>query len=452
MTRDGSQASDKSGPRPRRLFAAVLAAVSLLGGAHAAWTQAVPAAEASPISTGFSLPTLGGSLQWAATAYGSLDWGYYNQSGVAKGIGFSGDLAYLSESKFHPFSLVFAGGRTWGFSGLPNYGFASLGMSQLVNVGRWNYTFSDYVSYLPQTSTGGGSGVVGVGDLGVPPVQVGPDAGQGVLTNYSPQISNNVAGSVQRAVTGKTTLDASGSYYILRYINGPGSSGGYGLENDTVTGSAGFSHRLDARNTYGANYAYSSYIFLKNLSNGVPEPNFVSQTVSMTYTRHLSRKLDLSLAAGPEWTSINLTQNTSTLNAYADASLSYTMELAHLGLGYVRSTNSGYGVTGGSLSDSITFNASRVYGRVWSAAANAAWTRTASLPTPNATQYDFKTLVAGFQISRALARNVSAYASYTIEDQTHASQLGTVNLFDGTNNIVGLGITYSPASRRLGRP
>jgi len=389
-------------------------------------------------------------LQWAVSASSSLDWGYYSGSGAAVGTSVSGDVAYLSESKYHPFSMVLAAGNTWGWSGEPSYRFASLGLSQLINVGRWNFTISDNVSYLPETATSGLSGVPGVGDLGVPPIQVGPDSGQGLLTNYSPQVSNTAGASVQRQITGKTAFNASGSYSILRFVNG--SNGGFGLENDTRTGSAGFTHRLNARSTFGGNYAYSSFIFLNNLSHGVPEPNFASQIASFTYSHQVSRRLSFNLAAGPEWTKMSQGQASQSLNAYVDASGNYTTEFGHMSATYVRSTNSGFGVVGGSLSDSITFSASHLYGKVWNTATTVAWTHTSSLPTPNATPYNFKTLVAGFQVSRALARSLSAFASYTVEDQTNASTFGTVNLFDGINNVVGFGITYSPVSRRFTRP
>jgi hypothetical protein len=283
-------------------------------------------------------------------------------------------------------------------------------------------------------------------------VQIGPDSGQGLLTNYSPEVNNIAGASALRQITGKTALNASGSYSILRFVDGPGSSGNYGLESDGVTGSAGFTHRVNARDTFGGNYAYSSYIYLQNLSNGVPEPNFVSQTASFTLTHRVNRKLNFSLAAGPEWTQINFAQNSVTLNAYADASLNYASEFSGLSLAYVRSTNGGSGVVGGSLADSISFSATRRVGRVWGLAGNLAWTHTTSLPTPGATPYDFQTLIAGFQASRALARNLSGYASYTFEDQSHASSVGTVDFFDGKNNVIAFGVTYSPVSRRFARP
>jgi len=444
--------SESSGRRAGRFAIALIAVAVPLFAVGGASAQALPAAEASPISTGFSIPSVGGSLHWAVSASSSLDWGYYSQSGAATGVALSGNVGYLSQSTYRPFSLVATGGRSWGWSGQPSYEFASLGMSQGINVGRWSFTFSDNVSYLPQTAIGSLSGIAGLGDLGVPPVQTGPDIGQGALTNYSPQVSNTGGASMQRQITGKTALNASGSYSILRFVGGSGSSGAIGLENDSVTGSAGLNHRLNARNTFGGNYTYSSVIFLQNTSNGIPEPNFISQSGSLTYTHQVNRRLSFNLAAGPQWTTISLGKRSTSLNAYADATLNYATEFARMGLGYVHGTNAGYGVVGGSLSDSVTFSASHSFSQVWNTAANLGWTHTTQLPSQNAiTTFDLKTVIVGLQVSRALARSLSAYASYTFEDQTSGSTGSTINLFSGKNNIIAFGVTYSPASRRVGR-
>jgi len=272
------------------------------------------------------------------------------------------------------------------------------------------------------------------------------------LTNYSPQVSNIAGASVQRQITGRTALNASGSYSILRFVGGSGSSGAIGLENDSITGSAGLTHRLDARTTFGGNYAYTSVIFLRNGSNGIPEPNFISQSATLTYTHQVNRKLSFNLAAGPQWITISLAKRATSLNAYADATLSYATEFARMGLSYVHGTNAGYGVVGGSLSDSVTFSASHRFSQVWNTAANFGWTRTTQLPNQNViATFDVKTLVTGLQVSRALARSLSAYASYTFEDQSGSSTGNTINLFSGKNNIIAFGVTYSPASRRVGR-
>lgn len=434
----------------KSLCVGIVLVLGMLAGSAAAHGQAIPAAEASPISTGFSIPTIGGSLRYAVSASESLDWGYYSQSGVAAGTNLSGDLAYVSQSKYHPFSMVLAGGRTWGTHGEPSYEFANLALSQVFNAKRWNFVIADAVSYLPNTATFGISGVPGLGDLGVSPIQVGPDTGQGLLTNYSPQVNNIASASVGRQITGKTAINASGSYTVLRFLNGANSNASFGLESDATTGSAGFTHRLSARSSYGANYAYSAVIFKMNRSLAIPAPNFASQTATFTYTRQLNRRWGLNLAAGPEWVKLNSSPSTG-LSAYADASVDYGTEFGHMGLSYVRSTSAGWGVVGGAVSDAVTFQASRIYSRVWQASANVAWTHSTSLPAPNVVQFDFQTEVAGFQVSRAIGRSLSGYASYILENQSHPSTNGTIDLFGGLNNVLGFGVTYSPAAKHFGR-
>jgi hypothetical protein len=56
----------------------------------------------------------------------------------------------------------------------------------------------------------------------------------------------------------------------------------------------------------------------------------------------------------------------------------------------------------------------------------------------------------GGQVSRAIARSLSCYASYTLEDQS-VSAISTVDVFSGKSQVVGFGITYSPSALHLGR-
>ena len=192
---------------PALLF--VMVAPSMLG-------QALPAAEAAPISTGFALPRAAGTLNYAVSASEGLSWGLYGNQGAASGTSLTGDLGYISNSKLYPFSAVFSGGHSWSTtgSGQPSYSFLNLGMSQVLNVKKWSIVVSDGANYIPATPTTGLSGVPGVGDLGVSPVQVGADTGQGILTNYSSRVNDTVTGGVQRPLTGKTSFSASGSYGI----------------------------------------------------------------------------------------------------------------------------------------------------------------------------------------------------------------------------------------------
>ena len=304
------------------MVAAGVFLVALLMAAPAAIGQALPAAEAAPISTGFSLPRTAGTLNYAVSASESILWGYSGRAGTTSSTNLTGDLAYLSNGKRYPFSAVFSGGRSWGTSGGPSYSFLNLGMSQVLNAGRWNIVLSDSVSYLPGTPSVGLSGVAGVGDLGVTPnpgpIQVGIDTGQGVLTNYSTRVGNTATGTLQRQITGKTSIDGTGSYSILRFLDNTGSTVNSGLDSSAVTGGGGISHQLNARNTFGANYAYSSYNYSGD-TFGIPAPGFTSQTASLQYSHKFSRKLEITLNGGPNWSSENLSGSSQSLSLYVNA-------------------------------------------------------------------------------------------------------------------------------------
>jgi hypothetical protein len=421
----------------------VIAAFALVASfSRSAFGQALPAGEAAPISTGFELPRTAGTLQYSASVNESLSSGYYNSSGVSTSTGVTGDLAFISASKLYPFSMVFSGGRSWSTSGQPSSLFLNLGLSQVITTSRWNFVLSDSVSYLPETASAGLSGIPGTGDLGVPPIQVGDDSGQGVLTGFSTRVGNVASVSAGRSLTGATSLQMSGSYTILRFV---GNSADNGIDSDSEAGSIGLNHRLDARNNIGGNYAYSRFTYGS-------QPGFASQTASLNYSRQLSRRLNMSVAAGPQWSNSNSggpDQSTS-INLFASANLSYSDSFASYSLGYSRGNNSGSGVIQGADSDSVHFVAQRTFDRVWNGAVTAAYTHTNSLPYSNTPAFTSETVVFGAQLSRAVARNLSAYASYTLENQTTPTSVAGVNVFTGFFQIASFGLTYSPTSIHFG--
>jgi hypothetical protein len=93
-----------------------------------------------------------------------------------------------------------------------------------------------------------------------------------------------------------------------------------------------------------------------------------------------------------------------------------------------------------------------MFARVWSCGYTAAYTQTGSLGSTIALPYSFHTEVAAFQVSRAIARSLSGYASYTLENQTNSSTAGTSDVFDGLFQVVAFGLTYSPSATHFGRP
>ena len=421
--------------------------------------QALPAASASPISTGFSLPSTSGTLQYALSASQSLSSNYLGNSGVASFTNLTGDLAFIASSSLDPFSAVFTGGRSWSDSGQPSYNYLNLSLSQAVNTHRWVFTLSDAVNYMPQTASTGLSGIPGAGDLGVAPVPTGvtpaptsANPGQGVLSGFSTRVANTSSLSLQRQITGKTSLNASGSYVLTRFLNNSGSStvpSSAGLDSDGDSASAGLSHRIDARNSLAGNFAYARNTY-SGTSSAIRQPGFSSQTASLQFAHLFTRKLSTSLAAGPQWTSIDSPGLTPALSLFANLSANYTGEFSHASVAYSRSTNSGFGVVGGAISNSVTFSAGRVCDRVWLVALTAAYTQTSDLPSAVTLPFTFHTTVAGVQVSRALTRTLSAYASYTLQKQSTQGTAAAVDLFSGLSNVAGFGLTFSPSAVRLG--
>jgi len=434
----------------RNLQLAALLAAVLLASAPRARAQALPAAEATPISTGFTLPHAAGSLTYAVSASESIATNNYGNSGTSAYTNLSGDLAFITNSQRDPFSLVFSGGRSWTTSSQSSYSFLNLAMSQVLNLRRWNFVLSDSVSYLPGTAAAGLSGVAGVGDLGAGSINTGVDTGQGVLTGYSTRVSNSSSLSIQRQITGKTSIYAAGSYSITHFLSDSASSGDNpGLDSEGETASLGLSHRIDERNSIGAGYAYSRSDYIGN-NYGISEPGFSSQTVTGQYSHQFSRKLGFSASAGPEWTRPDTSGSATSTSLFVDLSATYASQFARSTLSYTRSTNSGFGVVGGSLSDSINFSTSRTFNRVWLCSANAAYTRTQNLPSFDSAPFTIYTELAGGQVSRALGRSFSTYLSYTIENQSNQGTAPAIDLFNGLTQVVAFGLTYSPSAFHLG--
>ena len=440
--------------------------------------QALPAA--SPISTGFSLPSTSGTLQYALSASQSVTSNYLGNSGVASFTNLTGDLAFITSSSRDPFGAVFTGGRSWSTSNQPSYNYLNLSLSQAVNTHRWTFTLSDAVNYMPQTASTGLSGIPGAGDLGVTPVptganpgptgvnpvQTGPtpgqpgptpaptsaNPGQGVLSGYSTRVTNTSSLSLQRQITGKTSLNASGSYSLIRFLNNSGSStvpSSAGLDSDGDSAGAGLSHRINARNSLAGNFTYARNTY-SGSGPGIRQPAFSSQTASLQVSHQFTRKLGAVAAAGPQWTSIDSPGLTPALSLFANLSANYTGEFSHASLAYSRSTNSGFGVVGGAISNSVIFSAGRIVDRVWLVALTTAYTQTSDLPSAVTLPFTFHTTVAGVQVSRALTRTLSAYASYTLQKQSTQGTASAVDLFSGLSNVAGFGLTFSPSAVRLG--
>ena len=429
------------------------AAISLLlvltSFAGSAWGQATQPANApgvpAPSFQGFQLPRLNGSFQYAITASELATTGsYLGANGIDYLTTISGDIAYVSQSKARPFSLVYSGGYFATSDGQPSVFYQNLSLSQVLLTRSWDFVLSDSVSYLPQSATIGLSGIAGVGDLGVAPVQIGPVSSQGILTGYATQVDNITTASVERKVTGSTWIQGSGSLMLLRFV---GASASAGIDSNMETASVGPSHRIDARNTVSANYTYARFTF-----SGTPF-SFTSQGVNLEYFHRFSRKVIMDVSMGPQRTTSSPGPNQAFTTLAANITSSYTGKSSVASINYTRGTYGGAGVAQGALTDDVGVVGTRALGTQWTASVSGDYVRSSSLPFLYTPPFTINTIIGGVQTSRALGRNFFAYASYTAQQQSIQSKPGpaaTLNAFNGFSQVIGIGLTYSPASVHLG--
>ena len=404
---------------------------------------------ASPF--GFTLPATLGTLTYSLSGSESFVTGYGNGD-VDYTTALSGNLAYLSNSTEHPFSLVYSGGYlysdvTGGSAAQGVYPgqassttFQSLAFSQEFQTKRWVFLIADAVSYLPQSPTTGLSGIAGVGDLGIDPVQNGLEPDQSILTDYGSRVSNGLNGSASWQTTSRVSLEASGAWQTLRFLDGQG------IDSNSYSGTFGPSYRYDERNTFAASGYYSRSTF--SSYNQVIE----SDGVTFQYNHVWSRRFSTSVGAGPQFThgsgTIPFPNQTS---VSAQVSANYTGERTTGNLSYSRGSNAGSGVLLGALSDTVSAGLSRPLSRNWIVAANLGYSRSSSLAAFPGFAADTQSIFGGIQGSRRISRSLSGYLSYTAIDQSVSNSAATVNAFSGLNHVISAGITFSPAAIHHGR-
>lgn len=411
--------------------------------------QALPTAPLP--STGFGLPQLNGEVSYAITASQTFQLGYNGVSGSnVASTNISGDVAYLSRNETHPFSLIYSGGFLGSESAqYPNSTFQNLAVSQVLRYRRNTVVFADTVSYLPQSPITGLSGIPGVGDLGVNPVQAGTYfTGPGILTQFQKRVSNYVSGSEIYDLSGKTSLHGTGSYGILRFLgDGPlGSNGGTttSFDSDQFGGSGGFTHQIDRRNSYGASYVYSRFTYKD-------QPyTFSSSSILGEYTHHFTPNLVFNGSVGPQINSSSLFTNTATSVATL-LSLTYAAQRSSYALSFSRGSNNGSGVVQGALSNSVGFTGQHRFGRSTSGAATISYTHSTSIPSLVLGQFSADSVVTGAQINQGLGRAFSVYGSYTLQRQSTTNAAFSTLAYNGLTQILGFGITYSPTSLHMGK-
>jgi hypothetical protein len=422
-----------------------MAPIMLLALGSLAQAQDVPAAVSSTPTFGFSLPSVEGTLTYSLSGAESLVTGY-GGGGTDNTTSLSGNFAYLSSSPNKPFSLVYSGGYL--YSSVPGYPgsttFQNLAASQVLTTKNWNFVVDDAVSYLPEAPTTGLSGIPGVGDIGVEPVQIGDQPTQSILTDYATRVGNGLNGGATRRITASLSVNGSASWHVLHFF------GNDGVDSTEELGSVGSSYRIDARSSASANvnYAYTNDTYL-----GKSYP-FVAEGITLQYQRQIGRFFSVSVAAGPQrrvGSGLTASLIPSEITVVGNAGISYTRRSTTADISFSRGTNSGSGVLIGALTDTVVGSVRRQFDRNWKGALTASYSESSQLEQIAGYDENFKGTYGGGQVSRRLGRSFSGYFSYTAVTQRGNYTGSTQTALSGLRQVFAVGVTYSPGAQHLGR-
>ena len=296
--------------------------------------QSVPAQTGSPLYTGFQMPTVNGTLNWAVNAGVREVFGYTQQiSNVTYGT-VSANVGFISPSVRMPTTISYTGGYLATTGTYPSAFFHDFSISQVYDTRKFRFTATDQLRYLPDTPANGIYGIVGTGTT------VGTTGTQGALIPFATRISNMADGNASFMITGKTSVDATALYDIQRF---PGYTGG--IQTNTLGFDGGVLHRINPLESWGVRGTYStfSYVYVTG--------TFQTEGGVLMYKRQINRRLLIDLAAGPQYIGAStLTKRPSTLSYNADVSASYVGSLEHaltFTAAYKRATTGGAGLIAG---------------------------------------------------------------------------------------------------------
>ncbi|MDE1178114.1 MAG: hypothetical protein PW789_16170 [Edaphobacter sp.] len=422
--------------------------------------QAAPAATPTGSTTSAADQTprpwfADGTVHYALSATELFQFGYYGSGNVTTTTAFSGNVGYMTLSQTHPFTLIYSGGVLIGQGGQGTTTYHNVAVSQSLIKGKWIMGITDSFSFLPQSPTTGVSGIAGVGPIGsIPTDPPSLGAAGGVLTYSNNRIGNTVTGTVERLLTGRTSISGAGSYTILHFLDDDA-----GLDNTSTTGQVSVNHRINVRNSVSVSAVYSSYETTGLYSNlpGYPYNNVTYQTkgINLTYLRQWTRSLSTDVSAGPQWiSSSSAALVPDRLNAYVNGGINYVRPMDSFGLRYTHGVNGGSGAFAGAEADSVSATYNHTINRNWAASAWVNYTHTTGLlyVLPDATNGSgaINTEYGTVQVMHGFTRTISGYASYTAQNQDVNTPLASQNVYSGLSHTIGIGVSWAPKSTRLG--
>ncbi|PYU72798.1 MAG: hypothetical protein DMG49_07195 [Acidobacteria bacterium] len=326
----------------------------------------------------------------------------------------TGNFSLLEAWSRAQLAVNYSGGASFSSdSAQDNSHFQQLGLVEMFDWGRWQLSFLDQFSYLPETQFGFGAGtalsIPGTGGPLAPPLpglQGSYVPNQSIFTTFGPRYSNAFATQAAYTVSPRGSITAAGTYSILRFIEAGN------IESNNANFSVGYNHVLTSADTLGVQYRFSGYRYIGN-------PQAVDdQVVQFMYGRKITGRIALQLFGGPDVTTLRVPANNSTnrVSGSGGANLTYALNRGNMALSYDHSISGGSGVFAGANTNQLQFSLGRQLSREWAASLNVGYSRNASVVSPASSQV-YNSWYAGGGLSRPFGRNADFTIGYTSQFQ-----------------------------------
>ncbi len=359
----------------------------------------------------------------------------------------------------YDFAVDYEGGI--GYYDRKGIGLKSLQQSdaqQKVTWKRGQFSVRDSFSYLPEGNFGGSYGSLGsqeIGSLGN--TAFGSFFGGSSLGSLGlvPRILNVSLADFEESLTPKSSVTATGGYAVTHFFGTDVNTGTAYLGSSQISGQVGYDRILSAHTQVAVSYGYQGFDF------SVFGTAFHSNVIEFIYGHRVSGRMDLLVAAGPQFTQIGTacseleaafmfppechqganfqpegTIPTSRIGVAGQIRLRYKFTNTDLSMRYERFETSGSGIFAGAQSDIVRISANRRLNRVWSGFVDLGYShnvREQSLsqaqlgtcllpgqtssqppppPCPGLDAHAFTTGFAGVGVHRAFGREWHGFATY----------------------------------------
>jgi hypothetical protein len=387
--------------------------------------------------TGVQIPTIGSPEMRHSYWIPGFQYGNFVRSSTLNQVASSdwnttsyvaGNLSLLEAWSHSQLSVNYSGGGS--FSTDESQGndyYHQLGLVQVFNGQRWQLSFIDQFTYLPQSQFGFGAasnlatpGVGGPLGPSLPGLQTNYQPNQGIFTSIGPRYSNSITTQVVYAVSPRGSVTLSGSYGILRFVQAGNID-----TNDSIL-SAGYNYALSQKDTIGVLYRFIGYRYIGN-------PQAINDhAAQLAYGRKITGRLALQLFGGPEVATfrVPLGSITNRISASGGGNLTYALSRSSLSLTYNHGISGGSGQFTGSNADQLQGTINRQLSRVWLGNVTFGFARNRNLGLSNPSQVSqtYDSWFIGGGLSRPLGRTANftfGYAAYLQNSRLPVCAAGT---------------------------